>query len=73
MFIKKGSSLGIKMTEHALDFFLNLSKQQSPKYLWIDCFDSPVSEIWRPEKSLLTVILPMLWYTPTWTIYLSVI
>ncbi|MBU4262798.1 MAG: carbonate dehydratase [Proteobacteria bacterium] len=31
-----------KTTESAPDFFLRLSKQQSPKYLWIGCADSRV-------------------------------
>ncbi|MFW5443374.1 MAG: carbonate dehydratase [Methylococcaceae bacterium] len=30
------------MTENEPDFFLNLSKQQSPEYLWIGCADSRV-------------------------------
>jgi carbonic anhydrase len=37
----------VRMTERDQDFFLRLSRQQSPRYLWIGCADSrvPANEI----------------------------
>jgi hypothetical protein len=33
--LQKNQAWAKKMTEHDPDFFINLSKQQSPEYLWI--------------------------------------
>ena len=41
--LKKNQTWAKKMTENDPDFFLNLSKQQTPEYLWIGCSDSRVS------------------------------
>ena len=41
--LQKNQAWAKKMTEHDPDFFINLSKQQSPEYLWIGCSDSRVS------------------------------
>ena len=40
---KNNQAWAKKMTEKDPDFFINLSKQQSPEYLWIGCSDSRVS------------------------------
>ena len=41
------------------DFFLKLSRQQSPEYLWIGCSDSrvPANEIVIPTVLMLTVLV----------------
>ena len=41
--LKRNQTWAKKMTENDPDFFLNLSKQQTPEYLWIGCSDSRVS------------------------------
>jgi carbonic anhydrase len=43
----KNSHWAARMKESKPDFFLNLSKQQKPQYLWIGCSDSrvPANEI----------------------------
>lgn len=40
---KSNQAWAKKMTQNNPDFFINLSKQQSPEYLWIGCSDSRVS------------------------------
>jgi carbonic anhydrase len=44
---EKNKKWAAKVKQAAPDFFLNLSKQQSPEYLWIGCSDSrvPANEI----------------------------
>lgn len=41
--IENNKAWAKKMTDIDSDFFLNLSKQQTPEYLWIGCSDSRVS------------------------------
>ena len=44
---EKNKNWAAKVKESTPDFFLNLSKQQNPEYLWIGCSDSrvPANEI----------------------------